>query len=346
MSDTMPGPGPTLALGRLRPPLARPLNRPGLDRPILEIGDLADPFEPPPPPPPPDERPEPEPGFFHGGFSGETVLMVEEPPVRPGIPGSPPPPPSLREVGSLNLERSLFNVWNGLIQPNAKTQFESAIEEICSKDLPGSVRRLYRARAQINSATGGSLNLLVDPAHQRLSLFYFVEPEHELRCKADVKIFSDPTITIVFGLGMALSFATGDRPAPIQPPATSKCEEGPPPPIDPVRVDGSVWLRSAQIRVMGPRAKVSKGLDVKIAELFKGSIAQRVEDGLAGDSADVTTFGALMVGDLRDAMREAERRGHSIDDVHAFYDDENDRLQLRLRQPSPFDVQTDEVLNR
>jgi hypothetical protein len=51
MSDTMPGPGPTLALGRLRPPLARPLNRPGLDRPILEIGDLADPFEPPAPAP-------------------------------------------------------------------------------------------------------------------------------------------------------------------------------------------------------------------------------------------------------------------------------------------------------
>ena len=343
MSDTMPDPGPTLALGRLRPPLARPRARAGSDRPVLDIGDL-DPIT--PPPPPPGEPAEPEPGFFQGGFSGEAVLMVEEPSIRPGVPGSPPPPPSLREVGSLNLERSLFNVWNTVIQPNAKTQFESAIEEICSKDLPGSVRRLYRARAQINPATGGFLNLLVDPAHQRLSLFYFVEPEHELRCKADVKIFSDPTITVVFGLGMALSFATGDRPAPIQPTATSKCEEGPPPPIDPVRVEGSLWLRSAQIRVMGPRAKVSKGLDLKIAELFKGSIAQRVEDGLAGDSSDVTIFGAFMVGDLRDAMRQAERQGHSNDDVYAFYDDESRRLQLRLRQPSPFDVLTDRVLNR
>jgi hypothetical protein len=338
---------PELALGRLSPPLARPRRPRVLDRPLLDPGDLSDQIEP-VPPLPPGTAPEPEPGFFNGGFAGQTVLMIEDPPARPGIPGGGPVPPArLREAGSVNLRQSLLEVWNDWIQPLAGRQFERVIEEICAEDLPSAIRKLYRAEADINPANAGSssLSLLVSPRHRSFSLFFLIGAEHQLRCKADVKVLSDPTITVDFGLATALSFVSGDRPAPIRPPATSKCLEGPPPEIQPVNVNGSLWLTSAQLRLMGPRARVSKGLDLRIVEVFVGSFAQRIEIGLAGDSADLMTASPFLIRDLRDAMREVEQQGTSTADAIPWYDDESRRLQVRLRQPSTFDVQPDVVLS-
>jgi hypothetical protein len=329
-------------LGRLNPPAAFQRLPRDLVRPDLDPRVIPEPIE---PPPVPDPQPEPEPGSFSGDFSGETALIVVDPPAQPGLPGSSP---QLREVGSRNLKHDLLEVWNDWLQPLAPRQFEDAIESICDKDLPGAVRRLYDAQVELSRGDAGAdtLNLSVSPAHRNVHLFYLIGAEHRMQFKADVKVFSDPRVTVNFHLAMTLAFATGEKPAPHRPPVTSKCHEGPPPGVEPVNVNGSIWLRMAGVRLMNPRVSVSKKLDLKIIDFVRvGTFAQSIERNLAGSSADLMAASPILVRGLRDALRDVQQQGSSTDNATPWYDKESHRLELQLRQPSPFDVRPTDILS-